>query len=145
MIPFNDVLGPVYVKYTVGQPIGALSSWASLALVHHFLVQLAAFRTFRDFGNIKWSHYWFDQYLVLGDDIVISHSEVASSYLEICKDFGIKVGLAKSFVSDKAFVNFANRSILDEDDISPCSIREDMAVETTAGRVEMVMRMIRRG
>jgi len=30
------------LKYAVGQPMGALSSWASLALTHHFLVQAAA-------------------------------------------------------------------------------------------------------
>jgi hypothetical protein len=30
------------VKYKVGQPMGALSSWAMLAVVHHFIVQVAA-------------------------------------------------------------------------------------------------------
>lgn len=30
------------LNYAVGQPMGALSSWASLALIHHFLVQVAA-------------------------------------------------------------------------------------------------------
>jgi hypothetical protein len=32
------------VMYSVGQPMGALSSWAMLALTHHFLVQLSAWR-----------------------------------------------------------------------------------------------------
>jgi hypothetical protein len=27
-----------FVKYSVGQPMGALSSWAMLALTHHLLV-----------------------------------------------------------------------------------------------------------
>jgi len=30
------------LKYAVGQPMGALSSWAMLALTHHFLVQASA-------------------------------------------------------------------------------------------------------
>lgn len=30
------------VRYACGQPMGALSSWASLAITHHFLVQAAA-------------------------------------------------------------------------------------------------------
>jgi len=30
------------LKYSIGQPMGALSSWASLALTHHFLVQASA-------------------------------------------------------------------------------------------------------
>lgn len=33
------------VKYSVGQPMGALSSWAMLAFVHHFIVQAAAWRS----------------------------------------------------------------------------------------------------
>lgn len=32
------------VRYAVGQPMGALSSWAMLALTHHFLVQYAALK-----------------------------------------------------------------------------------------------------
>lgn len=30
------------VRYAVGQPMGALSSWAMLALTHHFIVQVAS-------------------------------------------------------------------------------------------------------
>lgn len=29
---------PAMVRYAVGQPMGALSSWAMLALTHHFIV-----------------------------------------------------------------------------------------------------------
>lgn len=32
------------IPYSVGQPMGALSSWAMLALVHHALIQFAFFR-----------------------------------------------------------------------------------------------------
>lgn len=35
---------PKAVRYIVGQPMGALSSWAMLALTHHCIVQLAAVR-----------------------------------------------------------------------------------------------------
>jgi hypothetical protein len=35
---------PEAVRYEVGQPMGALSSWAMLALTHHFIVQFAARR-----------------------------------------------------------------------------------------------------
>lgn len=37
-------LGSKVIKYTVGQPMGAYSSWAMLALTHHVIVQLAAYR-----------------------------------------------------------------------------------------------------
>jgi hypothetical protein len=32
-------------RYSVGQPMGALSSWGMLALTHHCLVQMAAKRS----------------------------------------------------------------------------------------------------
>jgi len=35
---------PVPLQYAVGQPMGALSSWAMLALTHHMIVQWAAVR-----------------------------------------------------------------------------------------------------
>jgi len=31
-------------RYAIGQPMGALSSWAMLALTHHLIVQIAAQR-----------------------------------------------------------------------------------------------------
>jgi len=34
----------VPLRYAVGQPMGALSSWAMLALTHHVVVQLSAKR-----------------------------------------------------------------------------------------------------
>jgi len=33
------------IRYAVGQPIGALSSWAMLAFTHHIIVQVAAYRS----------------------------------------------------------------------------------------------------
>lgn len=43
-IPFNvdGLPGRYRVRYAVGQPMGALSSWAMLALTHHFIVQYCA-------------------------------------------------------------------------------------------------------
>jgi len=35
---------PSKVRYAVGQPMGALSSWAMLALTHHLIVAMAARR-----------------------------------------------------------------------------------------------------
>jgi hypothetical protein len=54
------------LTYAVGQPMGALSSWAMLALTHHFIVQCAAWQT-----GITPKTALFDEYAVLGDDIVI--------------------------------------------------------------------------
>jgi hypothetical protein len=46
---------PKTVRYAVGQPMGALSSWAMLALTHHFIVQYAA----HSCGKLGWfSQSW---------------------------------------------------------------------------------------
>jgi hypothetical protein len=37
-------LGSKPIKYAVGQPMGAYSSWAMLALTHHVIIQVAASR-----------------------------------------------------------------------------------------------------
>jgi hypothetical protein len=68
-------LGSRPVRYAVGQPMGAYSSWAMLALTHHVIMQVAAFRA-------GWRHM-FPYYVVLGDDIVIRDSRVAGEYRDL--------------------------------------------------------------
>lgn len=63
------------VRYTVGQPMGALSSWAMLAITHHFIVQSAAWMA----GVVK-TRTMFSKYAVLGDDIVIWDKATAEKY-----------------------------------------------------------------
>jgi hypothetical protein len=64
---------PVDLQYATGQPMGALSSWAMLALTHHAIVQWAALRA----GVITSGGKWFLDYAVLGDDIVLANGRVA--------------------------------------------------------------------
>jgi len=103
------------IRYTRGQPMGAYSSWAALALGHHALVQFAAHRV---------GKYPFSAYRVLGDDITIASKEVASEYLQLCEQYGIPVGLAKSYVSKIGLFNFANQTFLDGSNLSPASLKE---------------------
>lgn len=86
-----------YIRYAVGQPMGALSSWAMLALTHHVIVRAAALRKGIAF---------FTDYAVLGDDIVIRNNIVAESYLEIMNSLGVSINLNKSVISDD-FAEFA--------------------------------------
>lgn len=43
------------LRYAVGQPMGALSSWAMLALTHHALVQFAYFRSVGKRSDRAWA------------------------------------------------------------------------------------------
>jgi len=92
-IPFWSPDG--YIKYSVGQPMGAYSSWAMLALVHHMIVQAAS----SDGPN--------RDYAVLGDDVVVS-SSCGDSYMAIMTSLGVSISLAKTIIS-KDFVEFAKR------------------------------------
>lgn len=128
------------VRYGTGQPMGALSSWSSLALVHHLLVQYSAW-THRSTENFV----WFMAYLVLGDDVVIADERVARTYQSILASFGITVGLAKSYVSQDGMFNFANQSFVGEDNISPLSLREEVGIDSLPARAELALRAVRRG
>lgn len=111
---------PNAIKYSVGQPMGALSSWAMLALTHHFIVHAAAWDSLVVSHGSK-----FDEYAVLGDDIVIWNKRVADRYLVIIRSLGVEVGLAKSIVSlDGLGLEFAKKTFLKGQDCSPVPLKE---------------------
>jgi hypothetical protein len=96
-------LGKEPVFYAVGQPMGALSSWAILAVSHHLLVQIAARRT----GMTG----WFAHYALLGDDIIIADKTVAGAYLDLITSLGVTINLSKSFEINGGTCEFAKRWI----------------------------------
>lgn len=103
------------VKYAVGQPMGAYSSWAMLALTHHAIVQFAAWRT----GQRS----WFSDYALLGDDVVIFHTNVAMAYLNIMREIGVEISFSKSLSSDNGSFEFAKRYICRGVDVSPLTLK----------------------
>lgn len=108
------------IKYAVGQPMGALSSWAMLALTHHFIVHWAAYRVGKPFGS-----FW--DYAVLGDDIVLADGKVAGAYLQLMAQLGVGIGVHKSLVSRKGVLEFAKRFYRGSDDCSPVPFKEIVA------------------
>jgi len=89
-----------FIKYSVGQPMGAYSSFAMLAITHHVIVQVAAIKA----GKSE----RFTSYCVLGDDIVIADEAVSQEYLNLMKTLGIKISTGKSICSSN-FTEFAKR------------------------------------
>jgi hypothetical protein len=124
------------VRYGTGQPMGALSSWAALALVHHALVQFAAWRV---------GEFPYNGYLVLGDDVIIAGSKVGWAYYHICESFSILIKLFKSFKSFKGMFNFANQTYVGRTNISPLSLREEVGITSLPARAELFCRALRRG
>jgi hypothetical protein len=50
----------------------------------------------------------FDQYIILGDDIVIKNDKVAKKYIDIIKGLGVELSLQKTHVSNNTY-EFAKR------------------------------------
>lgn len=97
------------VKYEVGQPMGAYSSWAMLALTHHIVVLYAA--KLAGVGN-------FTSYALLGDDIVINHDDVAENYVHLMNTLGVSINMSKSVVSS-VLCEFAKRLVTPQFEVSP--------------------------
>jgi hypothetical protein len=83
--------------------MGAYSSWAMLALTHHVIVQVAAYR-------VGW-RAWFPYYALLGDDIVIRDAMVAGAYSSLMSHLGVPINMSKSLVSETGSLEFAKRWI----------------------------------
>nr|AHF48623.1 RNA-dependent RNA polymerase [Sclerotinia sclerotiorum mitovirus 7]ALD89137.1 RNA-dependent RNA polymerase [Sclerotinia sclerotiorum mitovirus 20] len=98
------------IKYSVGQPMGAYSSWGMLAITHHVIVQEAAARS----GFVG----FFDDYAVLGDDIVIRNDQVSGHYTGLMNDLGLEINPYKS-ISSSEFMEFAKRLIGPDLDYTP--------------------------
>jgi hypothetical protein len=108
------------LRYAVGQPMGALSSWASLAITHHYLVQYSAWE-----AGVARPGVWFKDYAILGDDLVIGNRLVAIEYLRVLKDIGMEVGLHKSLISGGNLgLEFAKKTFHKGEDISPIPLTE---------------------
>lgn len=103
--------GRIPLMYSVGQPMGALSSWGMLALTHHTIVQCAARR-------VGWKKF-FPHYAIIGDDLVLADSSVAKCYLTLMNDLGVDINMSKSLESEIGVMEFAKRLFKDGVDVSP--------------------------
>lgn len=106
------------LRYAVGQPMGALSSFAMLALTHHLIVQWSARQAL---GKKIPMLGWYDNYELLGDDIVLFDSEVAKVYLSVMKSIGLEINESKSVIAVKAAFEFAKVTGLKGVDVSALS------------------------
>jgi hypothetical protein len=96
--------------YAVGQPMGAYSSWAMLALVHHAIVQYCAF--------LEGYEGWFEGYGIVGDDVVILDSKVAQRYLALVTGWGVEISMNKSLISRVGAFEFCKRLVGPNGDLS---------------------------
>jgi hypothetical protein len=101
-----------YVTYNAGQPMGAYASWSTFTISHHMVLYYIHRKL-----NLNENYY-----IILGDDIVIYHDEVASSYLEIMKDLDVNISIPKTHISSKMY-EFAKRIFIDGQEVTGIQLR----------------------
>jgi hypothetical protein len=109
------VKGREPIRWKVGQPLGIYSSWPLFTLTHHIIVQLSA----RSVG-IKTR---FLDYQILGDDIVIWNSKVASAYVSKMESYGVFISKEKTLISPYfSSGEFCKRLFINGIELSPLSL-----------------------
>lgn len=98
------------ITYKTGNPMGAYSSFTSFAICHHFFVYLACKRAKKNWKKCK--------YMILGDDIVIAHDDVAMEYKKLLTEWDIPFNKDKTITSRFGF-EFAKQVRLHNVNISP--------------------------
>lgn len=90
-----------------------------LALTHHFIIQFCAIEV-----GLK---CWFEDYVVLGDDVIILNKEVAFRYKMVMKQLDVGISPTKSVQSSTGFFEFAKKFGGVEEDLSPLPVKAFMA------------------
>jgi hypothetical protein len=124
--------------YAVGQPMGAYSSWALLALAHHAIVQYC--------HGLLGRQGWFEDYGIVGDDIVILDPELALRYREVMTELGVDISVDKSLISSLGTFEFCKRLVTPEGDVSGIPIRLlFQAFEYPSDAAVLIRHLYRRG
>jgi hypothetical protein len=138
------------VRYAVGQPMGALSSWAMLAVTHHLIVQWAYRLAYADMRVglkfIKFSPLtWYTNYEVLGDDIILFDSKVAKIYLQLMDALGVPINTSKSVCATVPVTEFAKVTSFRGQNVSALSWKMFMSGNSLMGRVNIIFSILTRG
>uniref|UniRef100_A0A2V0RNP5 RdRp n=1 Tax=viral metagenome TaxID=1070528 RepID=A0A2V0RNP5_9ZZZZ len=81
------------------------------ALTHHLILQYCFFKVY---NRIQ----WFNEYALLGDDVVIWNKAVAEFYFQFMNDIGVDINLQKSFINLVNSGEFAKRHFAHGQNIS---------------------------
>nr|UJQ92483.1 MAG: putative RNA-dependent RNA polymerase [Mitoviridae sp.] len=113
--------------FVAGQPLGYYMSWPLFAISHHFVVWYCAEQIY---PGRK-----FEDYAIIGDDIVLSDAKVAGVYSQVLADLGVDISISKSLISHSGCLEFAKRFRIKQGtvDLSPVSMRALMQYSNPYG------------
>jgi len=98
------------IQYSVGNPMGAYSSWSSFALSHHFVMYWCCQEL-----NISWLRA---RYVILGDDVLIGDARLAEIYKTKIKSLGVEIAPQKTYESFR-ICEFAKRFLYEGEEVTP--------------------------
>lgn len=115
-----------------------------LDLTHHLIVQLA-YRTVRglSFENLK--VVWYENYEVLGDDIVLFDEDVAMAYLDIMSKLGVEINLSKSVIGANETFEFAKVTGHRGKVVSALPWKAFISQNTLMGRANIAFSLLNKG
>lgn len=113
-----------HVRWKVGQPLGAYSSWVIFTLTHHLVVQFCYYKTLDEKGKRSYKLKQFNLYQLLGDDIILWCKSVASEYQLFLQIHGVNINLLKSLISSstRSAGEFAKRLFYNGIEVSPVTL-----------------------
>jgi hypothetical protein len=135
----KERIEPQSLKYAVGQPMGAYSSWAMLNLCHHLILQYINFSIYK-------VEKWYENYEVLGDDIVIYDRQVADHYIKLMEGgLDVQCNKSKSLLAPhRAVIEFAKRISIGESEVSAFSWRQICSFDSLLGRASVAVDLVSR-
>jgi hypothetical protein len=98
------------ISYSVGNPMGAYTSFAMLGLSHHYIM----YHCCKELG-LSWRRA---PYFLVGDDIVIGNRDLAKLYKQVIVDLGVEFSILKTYESPH-FFEFTKRIFWRGNEISP--------------------------
>jgi hypothetical protein len=120
--------------------MGTLSSWAAFSLCHHTVVQWAALEA----GRLP-SEGAFEEYTLLGDDIVIADEAVANQYEVLMSQLDVSINRNKSVVATGS-AEFAKRTFRHGEELSGLSWNLfSLAADSVTNFYQLINELVRRG
>lgn len=136
----------VRLTYAVGQPMGALSSFAMLAVTHHLIVQLAYRQAYNIPITQSWEEdSWFSGYECTGDDVIIFDSLVAAEYLKLMDAFGVPINTTKSVVAKVPATEYLKVTSLNGVNVGAISWKMLMSGNSLMGRANILFFFLSKG
>ena len=136
----------VKLRYAVGQPMGALSSFAMLAVTHHFIVQYAYRVAYNlPMGLCFTKDTWYTGYECTGDDIIIFDAKVASTYKDLLSAFGMPINEFKSVVAKVPVTEYLKVTSYYGNNVGAISWKMLMSGNSLMGRANIIFHLLSKG